>query len=64
MWHSARAKLSLTRRVAQNAQDDVTPLHHACYKGSVECVRTLLEHGANREAKTQNVRALSSWAGG
>ena len=38
------------------AQDGDTPLHTAAFSGHLECVRLLLERGADKDAKTK-VRA-------
>ena len=39
--------------VCGRAQNGATPLHTAAFSGHLECVRLLLERGADKEAKTK-----------
>lgn len=53
-WHrisSLRLRLRAWHRVSCGAaQDHYTPLHHGAVQGDLECVRLLLQHGAEKEA--------------
>ena len=51
MAQRAKADLDAVPRASCRSQDGRTPLHKAVYKGKVECVKVLVEAGANIEAK-------------
>ena len=54
--HASFTKLLLNRGCAVDATDDDgdTALHHACWRGSTQCVKELLAHGADTHMKNND----------
>jgi ankyrin repeat protein len=51
VWRIGRGLTWTLSRAPRRSQDGDTPLHHAVERGKVECVKVLVQAGANKEAK-------------